>query len=178
MFFVLSLRDATKWYFHVCETVMIVIFKRIVTACYDKLCLTYFLIFLKSYSIWLYSSKVCKLDMNLSPIYKRLMMVPGIEYRSDDITKNKTNKNKQKTNKQTKHFFFFFHFSDLDTMYRWSMTKNSNRRNLLESVSFGSWGIEIWPHEYLISPIEISVNWPGFKQLWIRPILHWFQWAN
>ena len=26
-------------------------------------------------------------------------------------------------------------------------------------------GPEIWPHGYLISPIEISVNWPGSKQL-------------
>ena len=25
----------------------------------------------------------------------------------------------------------------------------------------GSWWPKIWPHEYLISPIEISVNWPG-----------------
>ena len=24
----------------------------------------------------------------------------------------------------------------------------------------GSWGPEIGPHEYLISPIEISANWP------------------
>ena len=27
------------------------------------------------------------------------------------------------------------------------------------------WGPEIWPHEYLIRPIEISVNWSGSKQL-------------
>ena len=26
-------------------------------------------------------------------------------------------------------------------------------------------GPKIWPHEYLISPIEISVNWSGSKQL-------------
>ena len=27
----------------------------------------------------------------------------------------------------------------------------------------GNWFMrpEIWPHEYVISPIEISVNWPG-----------------
>ena len=24
---------------------------------------------------------------------------------------------------------------------------------------------DVWPHEYLLSPIEISVNWPGSKQL-------------
>ena len=37
-------------------------------------------------------------------------------------------------------------------------------------VGIGSWGPEIWLHEYLISPIEISVNWSGSKQLWTRPI--------
>ena len=40
--------------------------------------------------------------------------------------------------------------------------KNIHSPNL---VGIGSWGPEIWPHEYLISPIEISVNWPGSKQL-------------
>ena len=55
-------------------------------------------------------------------------------------------------------FFFFLHFSVLDTMYRWSMMKNIHSQNL---VGIGSWGPEIWPHEYLISPTEISVNWPG-----------------
>ena len=33
-------------------------------------------------------------------------------------------------------------------------------------VGIGSWGPEIWQHEYLISPTEISVNWPGSKQLY------------
>ena len=36
----------------------------------------------------------------------------------------------------------------------------------------GSWGPEIWPHEYLISPIEISVNWPGSKQVMNQANLH------
>ena len=70
-----------------------------------------------------------------------------IEYRCDDITKNN---------------FFFLHFSVLDTMYRWRMMENIHSPNL---VGNGSWGPEIWPHEYLISPTEISVNWPGSKQL-------------
>ena len=52
----------------------------------------------------------------------------------------------------------FLHFSVLDTMCRWSMMKNVHSPNL---VGIGSWGLEIWPHEYLISPIKISVNWPG-----------------
>ena len=30
-------------------------------------------------------------------------------------------------------------------------------------------GPEIWPYEYLISPIEISVNWPGSKQFNYEP---------
>ena len=34
------------------------------------------------------------------------------------------------------------------------------------------------PHEYLISPIEISVSWPGSKQLWTRPIDTDFNGAN
>ena len=35
-------------------------------------------------------------------------------------------------------------------------------------VGIGSWGPEIWPHEYLISSTEISVNWPGFSMGLIR----------
>ena len=62
-----------------------------------------------------------------------------IEYRSNDVTKN-----------------FFLDFSVLDTIYRWSMMKNIHSPNW---VGIGSWGPEIWLHEYL-SPIEISVNWP------------------
>ena len=54
----------------------------------------------------------------------------------------------------------FLHFSVLDTMYRWSMMKNIHSPNL---VGIASWGPKIWLHEYLISPIEISVNWPGSK---------------
>ena len=65
-----------------------------------------------------------------------------IEYRIDDITF---------------FFFFFLHFS---IVYWWSMMKNIHIPNL---VGIGSWGPEIWLHEYLISPTEISVNWPGSK---------------
>ena len=36
--------------------------------------------------------------------------------------------------------------------------KNLHTPNL---TWIGSWWPKIWPHEYLISPIEISVNWPG-----------------
>ena len=68
-----------------------------------------------------------------------------IEYRSDDVTKK-----------------LFLHFSVLDTMSRWSMMRNIHSPNL---VGIGSWGPKIWPHKYLLSPIEISVNWPGSKQL-------------
>ena len=52
---------------------------------------------------------------------------------------------------------FFLHFSVLDTMYRWSIMKSIHSPNL---VGISSSGPQIWPHEYLISPIEISVNWP------------------
>ena len=66
-------------------------------------------------------------------------------------------------------------FSVLDTMYRWSMIKNIHSPNW---VGIGSWGPKIWLHEYLISPIEISVNWSGSKQLWTRPIYTDFNGAN
>ena len=52
-------------------------------------------------------------------------------------------------------------------MYRWNMIKKIHSPNL---VLIGSWWPEIWTHEYLISPIEISVNWPGSKELWTWPI--------
>ena len=48
-------------------------------------------------------------------------------------------------------FFAFQHFEY--HMYRWSMMKNIHNPNL---VGIGSWGPEIWPLEYLISPIAIS----------------------
>ena len=51
----------------------------------------------------------------------------------------------------------FLYFIILDTMYRWSMMKNIHSPNL---VGISSWVPEIWLHEYLISPTEISVNWP------------------
>ena len=40
--------------------------------------------------------------------------------------------------------------------------KNLQSPNL---VGIGLWGPEIWPHEYVIRPIEINVNWPGSYQL-------------
>ena len=82
-----------------------------------------------------------------------------IEYRSDDVTKKKKK----------------LDFSVLDTMYRWSMMKNIHSPNW---VGISSWETEIWPHEYLISPIGISVNWSGHKQLWTRPIYTDFNGAN
>ena len=72
-------------------------------------------------------------------------------------------------------FFFFLHFSVFDIMYRWSMMKNIHSPNL---VGIGSWWPEIWPHEYLISPIEIIVNWLGSKQLRTRSIYTDFSGAN
>ena len=101
------------------------------------------------------------------------------EYRSDDIIKNKqTNKNKQNKKQRQKTKTFFFHFSVLDTYIGGAWWKNIHIPNL---VGISSWGPEIWPHEYLnylISPIEIGVNWPGSKQLWIRPIYTHFSGAN
>ena len=53
--------------------------------------------------------------------------------------------------------------------------KNLHTPNL---VGIGSWGPKIWPHEYKISPIGISVNSPGSKQLGTRPIYTDFNGAN
>ena len=53
--------------------------------------------------------------------------------------------------------------------------KNPHTPNL---TWIGSWWPEIWPHEYLISPTEISVNWPGSWLVWNRANLHWFQWGR
>ena len=52
----------------------------------------------------------------------------------------------------------FLNFSVLNTIYLKGMMKYLHSPNLVE---IGSWGPKIWPYEYLISPIEISVNWPG-----------------
>ena len=41
------------------------------------------------------------------------------------------------------------------------MTSKNNNIHSPNLVGIGSWGPEIWPHEYLLSSIEISVNWPG-----------------
>ena len=63
--------------------------------------------------------------------------------------------------------FSFLHFSIFMTIFQQNMMKNPHAPNL---TWIGSWWPEIWPYKYLISPIEISVNWPGSKQLWTRPI--------
>ena len=69
----------------------------------------------------------------------------------------------------------FLAFQRFDTMNQWSMMTNTHSPNL---VGIGSWEPEIWPYEYLISATEISVNWPGSKQLWTRPIYTDFKGAN
>ena len=71
--------------------------------------------------------------------------------------------------------FLFLHFSIFMTIFQQNMMKNPHTPNL---TWIGSWGPKIWPHEYLISPTEISVNWPGSKQLWKRPIYTDFNGAN
>ena len=76
-----------------------------------------------------------------------------IEYRSDDVTFQR----------------FGYHVSVEHDK------KNFHSPNL---VGIASWGPEIWPHENLISPTEISVNWSGSKQLWTRLIYTDFNGAN
>ena len=101
--------------------------------------------------MWIFSQKLL-FYVNNYRLFTKLYKV-WIEYRSDDVTKN----------------FFCINFSVLDTMSRWSMMKNIHSPNL---VGIGSWGPKIWPHEYLLSPIEISVNWPGSNSYWTRPIIY------
>ena len=77
-----------------------------------------------------------------------------IEYRSDDVTKNT--------------FFAFQRFGYHVPVEHDKKKKKKKKKKNIHSpnlVGIGLWGLEIWPHEYLISPIKISVNWPGSKQL-------------
>ena len=46
--------------------------------------------------------------------------------------------------------------------YHVSVEHDEKHRINANLVEIGSWWPEIWPHEYLISPIEISVNWAWF----------------
>ena len=39
--------------------------------------------------------------------------------------------------------------------------ENDENPHTQNFTGIGSLGPKIWLHEYLISPIEISVNWPG-----------------
>ena len=80
------------------------------------------------------------------------VQAPSIEYQSDDVTKN---------------FFFAFQHFEYNTIHRQSMMNNLHSPNLVE---IGPWGPEIQLHEYLISLIEIRVNWPG-------SYLHCIQWG-
>ena len=66
----------------------------------------------------------------------------SIEYRSNDVTKN----------------FFFCISAFWIPCIGEAWWKTSTAQIWWESVHGGP---EIWPHEYLISPTEIIVNWPG-----------------
>ena len=63
------------------------------------------------------------------------------------------------------HKKLFLHFSVLDTMSRWSMMKNILSLNL---VGIGSWGPEIWWHEYLLS----LINWNQCKLAWFQTVMN------
>ena len=98
----------------------------------------------------MWSSKVSQNSQILILRYSQTKNLFPIEYRS-----------------VTSSNFLFLHFIIFMTIFQQNMMKNPHKPNL---TWIGSWWPEIWPHEYLISPIEISVNWPGSKQLWTRPI--------
>ena len=53
------------------------------------------------------------------------------------------------------YFFAFQHFHDHISVEH---DENPHTPNL---TRIGSWWPEKWPHEYLISPTEVSANWPG-----------------
>ena len=74
-----------------------------------------------------------------------------IEYRSDDATKN-----------------FFCISAFWIPCIGGERGKTTTAQIWWESVHGAK--EKIWPHEYLISHTEISINWPGSKQLWTRPI--------
>ena len=61
-----------------------------------------------------------------------------------------------------KNFFqhFGYHVSKVEHDEKHLQPKFGGNLTLI-----GSWWPEIWSREYLISPIEISVNWSGSKQL-------------
>ena len=59
----------------------------------------------------------------------------------------------------TKDFFVFQHFE-----YHISV-EHDEKPPQPKFGEIGLYGAEIWLHEYLISPTEVSVNWPGSYQL-------------
>ena len=59
------------------------------------------------------------------------------------------------TSQKTFFFFAFQHFENHISRAWWKTSLCPNW------MGIGSWVPEIWPHKYLISHIEISVNWPG-----------------
>ena len=54
-----------------------------------------------------------------------------------------------------KKFFAFLRFE-----YH-ILVKHDEKPSRSKFGEISSKGPEIWPYEYIISPIEISVNWPG-----------------
>ena len=50
-----------------------------------------------------------------------------------------------------------------------------NLTDLPNSVEIGSCGPEIWSHEYIISPIEYTVNWAD-SSVMNQANLHCIQW--
>ena len=61
------------------------------------------------------------------------------------------------TSKKKKQLFFFaFQSFELHIS-----VEHDEKRPQIKLVGIGSWAPEIRQHEHLISPIEISVNWPG-----------------
>ena len=71
--------------------------------------------------------------------------------------------------------FFFFSFQHFYDHISVEHDEKPSQPNL---TWIGSWWPEIWMHEYLISPIEMSVNWPGSYLFGTRSIYTDFNGAN
>ena len=86
--------------------------------------------------IWYNMRKFC--ENPLDPLFMEIpLSFTTIEYRSDDVT--------------IKLCFAFQRFE-----YHILVEHDEKKKNLSPNL-----GPEIWSNEYLISPIEISVNWPS-----------------
>ena len=82
----------------------------------------------------------------------------------------------QTENRTSKKTLFFFAFQHFD----YHVSVEHDEKHLqpnLEEIDL-CWP-KIWPHEYLISPTEISAIWPAWLQTFMdQANFNWFQWSQ